>query len=364
MGRKKKTETTQQQTLQLPETTKKLTKVRVKFYYTSARGNKTYKLSTTTYSREDYFAGSKLTVCIDAPITTLKESLRIEREVCKTLQLLHLTAQQKATMLEDFKNMLENTTAIGKFFEIKLETGVDKLPKAIVRFSKTAEDKYKSLVKTCLQEVGFHGIITKTQEKDNKDVLRTVYNVEDILVFPQEVTAATVDADEVKYGMWCMQQPDEVFNKMRFHGHSHVNMGVSPSGTDTTYQTEMVKDVEDFYVFMIVNKSNTLWWKIIDKTDNLVYDTADIEVQYACNPMDVWASEQLTEWVTHRTIVAPAMTTAVNPAVSATATEAAQAVLDKLKNPKTTTDEEKKNYDRYADVTADEYLAAYYGGRI
>lgn len=134
-----------------------------------------------------------------------------------------------------------------------------------------AWDKIVTLVSTASKEIGWHGIIERNPENVNEFILK------DILLFPQTVTGSTVDADPSKYPMWAMQLPDEVFNKMRFHGHSHVNMGVTPSSVDMNYRADLIKQYTDgFYVFMIVNKRFELEAQIYDFDENAFYECKEI----------------------------------------------------------------------------------------
>jgi hypothetical protein len=59
-------------------------------------------------------------------------------------------------------------------------------------------------------------------------------------------------------------------------------MGTSPSGVDIDHQgriLDQVKD-DDFYIFMIWNKSLTYTAKIYDLGRNVMFESKDIEVQY------------------------------------------------------------------------------------
>ena len=97
--------------------------------------------------------------------------------------------------------------------------------------------------------------------------------------------------------MWLMSQPDEVFNKLRFHGHSHVNMGVSPSGVDTKYQDDILKNLNDFYIFGIFNKREDNYLIIYDITNNIVYEDKDIILHTPGGSYRQWAKEMLEEHV-------------------------------------------------------------------
>lgn len=165
-------------------------------------------------------------------------------------------------------------------------------PKAKLVFEKEAYSKAMALVEECSKEIAWHCLIQK--ESNGKFV---TYKVTDVIVFPQTVTGATVVSDAAEYTEWVMELSDEVFNNMRGHMHSHVNMGTSPSGVDTQYQEEVTENLDDFYVFMIWNKKGSHWEKIVDIEDNIVYECKDIELYLPVDDYSEWAEDMIMEYV-------------------------------------------------------------------
>lgn len=147
--------------------------------------------------------------------------------------------------------------------------------KATLFFTEMAYLKMLTLVREFDKEVAWHGI-AKRGEDESKDE----YIISDILVYPQEVTGATVNTDQEKYQTWLMSHDDDVFNNIRMQGHSHVNMGTSPSTVDTTLYEQILDQLEDdmFYIFLIWNKKNERTIKIYDLSKNVLFETADITV--------------------------------------------------------------------------------------
>ena len=84
------------------------------------------------------------------------------------------------------------------------------------------------------------------------------------------------DQDEME--AWLDSLSDEDFNDLRFHGHSHVNMSVIPSGTDVSMYNDTVARIrqDSFYIFCILNKSGNRTFQIYDLKKNIFFDTADI----------------------------------------------------------------------------------------
>lgn len=147
--------------------------------------------------------------------------------------------------------------------------------KATLYFTEMAYAKMLKLVQGFDKEVAWHGL-AKRGDDETKDE----YVIYDILVYPQEVTGATVNTDQEKYQMWLMEQEDDVFNNIRMQGHSHVNMGTTPSSVDTSLYERVLDQLEDdmFYIFLIWNKRNEKTIKIYDMAKNILFETSDVAV--------------------------------------------------------------------------------------
>jgi uncharacterized protein YndB with AHSA1/START domain len=155
-------------------------------------------------------------------------------------------------------------------------------PKIEVTFNQKAYEKMQSLIHATKLEVAWHGIV---EREDNK------FTVTDILCYPQEGNSVHVESDDDEYPLWLMERTDDEINNMRMQGHSHVNMSVSPSGADTHNQTEIITQVKDYYIFMIMNKSNNIWINVVDLETNLIYEAAEIKV---IRPTS-WGEQQVKE---------------------------------------------------------------------
>lgn len=170
---------------------------------------------------------------------------------------------------------------------------------AEVHFGEDAYLKIQHLVKNCDSEIGFDGTVTRDLEDPS------VFWVDDIILFPQKVTGATVDTDDDKYREWLEGLDDDTFNRRRFNGHSHVNMAVSPSGTDIKYRSDSIKNVRDFFIYGIFNKSGKYNLEIFDVENNIIYDNDEIDMW--CVPgYDEWAAEEIKKNVVKHTYTATA----------------------------------------------------------
>ena len=184
---------------------------------------------------------------------------------------IKLSPEDIEKCVEEFREKLTNTKMCNG--SLKYEKSFSSSDnKATLYFTETAWAKMYLLVQMWDKEIGWHGVAARYGEDDNS------YIITDIVVYPQEVTGATIDTDQAKYEEWMMNLDDDTFNNLRFHGHSHVNMGTSPSSTDLEHQAGIVDALsgDTFYIFMIINKRNEKNIKIYDFKKNIMFENADI----------------------------------------------------------------------------------------
>jgi len=149
--------------------------------------------------------------------------------------------------------------------------------RATIYFTSEAWTKMQSLVTIYTTEVQWHGLVRRISENE--------FEIYDILVFPHSVSASTVVSDQEKYSEWLNNLSDDEFNAMHLHGHSHVNMAVSPSGVDMQYRENVIatmplpqEEEDSYYIFMIFNKRCEWSGQIYDFKYNTLYDTKDIDI--------------------------------------------------------------------------------------
>ena len=189
-------------------------------------------------------------------------------------KLIKLTDDIIAQIKLEFDTYIRDKISDGKI-NFQKNIGTVKR-KATVYFTELAYRKFQALVDGFNNEVAWHGLAYR-----GKDESKDEYYITDILVYPQEVTGATVTTDQKKYQDWLMSQDDDTFNNVRMQGHSHVNMGVSPSGVDENLYESILAQLDDnmFYIFQIWNKKGDKTCKIYDLKKNIMFDTADCEIK-------------------------------------------------------------------------------------
>ena len=104
---------------------------------------------------------------------------------------------------------------------------------------------------TVTDEVGWLGTV---------DVIgKNEYMITDTYMIGQQVHATTTEIlpeGLSELGEELLAQPDgmEIWNKMQMWGHSHVNMGISPSGQDDKQMKEFESNGYPFFIRLICNK--------------------------------------------------------------------------------------------------------------
>ncbi|MCL2036302.1 MAG: hypothetical protein FWG83_02805 [Oscillospiraceae bacterium] len=183
-----------------------------------------------------------------------------------------MTDEMKSQARSEFDSMLDGLKMSDGELRYNCTFNYDK-HKAAVLLTLEAYRKIVALVTEFGDEVAWHGAVVRNSD--------TEFIIEDIFVYPQEVTGSTVNTDQEEYTKWLYEQTDEVFDKIRMQGHSHVNMGVSPSNVDENHRKQILEQLEPemFYIFQIWNKSLSVHTLIYDMKNNILYENNDIEVK-------------------------------------------------------------------------------------
>jgi hypothetical protein len=191
-------------------------------------------------------------------------------------KIIKLTDSMIEDLCKDFRDSLTSSKmSDGKVTYTKSFQNYDE--KATLYFTETAWIKMATLVSEFDKEVAWHGVAKRGDDKSKNE-----YIVSDIMVYPQEVTGSTVNTDQTKYQNWLYSFDDNTFNNIRFQGHSHVNMGTTPSAVDLTHQNSILEQLNDdmFYIFIIINKKHDKTIKIYDLAKNMLFETKDVTIQF------------------------------------------------------------------------------------
>ena len=184
------------------------------------------------------------------------------------MRKIKLENEQQELLIKKFAEYLKTAKINDKKISFDAEIEKQKIAeKILVTFSAKAYIKMRELVDRASAEIGWYGLIDKLSP--------TQYRIEDIIVYPQAVTSATVEeTNEV----WDADASMEDVNRRHFHGHSHVNMSVSPSATDMKHRKDLIENLSDdsFFLLFITNKRCEISAELYDFAENAVYDTDDI----------------------------------------------------------------------------------------
>lgn len=189
-------------------------------------------------------------------------------------KIIRLTPKIFDSVLADFKDMLGSVKlSDGKISYAKSFDKIER--KAELMFTELAWLKMQALIKEFDKEIAWHGIARRGDDETKDE-----YIISDIMVYPQEVTGATVTTDQAEYQTWLYQFDNEVFNSIRMQGHSHVNMSTYPSKTDTDLYKNLLSQLDNtmFYIFLIWNKRGEKTIKIYDLAKNVLFETSDVTV--------------------------------------------------------------------------------------
>lgn len=130
--------------------------------------------------------------------------------------------------------------------------------------------KMKLYVDECADEIGWLGTAYKDEENN-------IIFVEDVYLFDQEVHATTTEitpeglsefAEELLSGG---QEGIDTWNNLKVWGHSHVNMGVSPSSQDDSQMETFKEGGHDWFIRIIANKKGDLKVDLYNYSEGIIY---------------------------------------------------------------------------------------------
>lgn len=195
-----------------------------------------------------------------------------------------------------------------------------KLEEPKLYITSTAFTKMNLLIQDTSTEIGWYGIVEPHQDINT-------YIITDIVVYPQIVTGATVEQDEDKMFEFEMNLTDDQVNNKRFHGHSHVNMGVTPSTTDETFYQELLSQVNDYFIILIKNKRNEQTVRFYDIVNGVYYSNLPISIiDEQCNNLNDWYDNMLDTNITKYT--PPVRTVTAYTTAKSGKTKAAKATVE------------------------------------
>lgn len=141
-------------------------------------------------------------------------------------------------------------------------------PAPLVTYEPLAWAKVVTAVQHCQLEVGWLGVVEVTTEG---------YHIKEVYFPNQTVSATETDIGAEAFGDILPQVYADGYSdeQLRYWGHSHVNMGVTPSGQDESQVAEFLDSGCEFFIRGIYNKSGDSKVDVYDVTANCVYECVD-----------------------------------------------------------------------------------------
>lgn len=152
--------------------------------------------------------------------------------------------------------------------------------------SKQALVKMFHYIDLCADEIGWLG--TVYQDKN-------CFFVDDVFLFDQEVHSTTTEITPEglsEFGTELLEKPNgiDIWNNMRLWGHSHVNMGVSPSFQDDK-QMETFKDGgHPWFIRLIGNKKGEVKIDLYHYEYGIIYNDVPWEQEYTKEENELMAN--------------------------------------------------------------------------
>ena len=169
--------------------------------------------------------------------------------------------------------------------------------------------KMNKIIDECADEVGWFGVATRPEPG--------IIHISDIYLPKQVVNGATCEIDpqglaELATEILALPDGMDVYNNLNMWGHSHVNMGVSPSGQDEKQFMELVSTAahNDWFVRVIANKKGEMKIDLLDTTSGLLWE--DLEWEMHVHVADISAlSERIKSHVQKKVYMPPTTAPAV-----------------------------------------------------
>jgi len=167
---------------------------------------------------------------------------------------------------------------------------IGEVPLPKVRFTKHAMKWVAAMIDNHSEEIGFYGVV----ERDGN-----IFTITDIFYPKHELVTSTtceIDPEGMRNIMMYLMDNhrDADIGNLKMWGHSHVNMGISPSGQDETQAMTLVKDNGDYLIRLIANKKGEMGITLYDlesrlKYSDLPYVVIESEEEVAKKLLDISA---------------------------------------------------------------------------
>lgn len=144
-----------------------------------------------------------------------------------------------------------------------------------VYITPVALEKMNVIVEISSKEVGWLGTARQLRTGD--------FLIDDVYLFDQEVSYAQCEMSTEgleAFAVELLEQPDgdELYDNLRVWGHSHVNMGTSPSAQDNSQMDLFRENGCEWFIRIIANKAGRLEVTVFMYRNHLVIEDAEWRV--------------------------------------------------------------------------------------
>lgn len=151
----------------------------------------------------------------------------------------------------------------------------NKSPK--IYMTEFAHQKLETYIAECNDEIGALATVEQTS--------KGVYLIKDAFLFKQEVHSTTCEITtegltEFANEILALENGVEIWNEIRCWFHSHVNMGISPSGQDEKQMELFENSGHDFFIRLIGNKKGEMGITLYDYSQGIIWDNLDYNIIY------------------------------------------------------------------------------------
>jgi len=164
-----------------------------------------------------------------------------------------------------------------------------------VFYTADVEVAIRHIVASQKEEVAWMGLVEQIGEYD--------YLIEKLYIPTQQVSAATAEIDEKAIAELTNKILDAGLDPsmLRYHGHSHVNMGVTPSMVDQDHMFDYLEHA-DWFIREIRNKRGEKKVDVFNKTRGVAFQCVDTEIWELAKEAEFYEAIdlQLKESVTKR----------------------------------------------------------------
>lgn len=171
----------------------------------------------------------------------------------------------------------------------------NKLPNLL--FTPQAAATMAYYVDECSDEIGWLGIVEKYEDE--------MYLCTEVHLLEQEVNGGTTEISPMGLVKMAEELGLEKMQKIFLWGHSHVNMGVSPSGQDETQMKLFMENGMEWFFRIICNKKGDIGVTFYNYKENYVVEDVPWDVYYETGVEKAAIVAEMKEKVKKKTYYSP-----------------------------------------------------------